>query len=129
MLALLRAEPGGDQVRDLLEDADVPKFAHAANLVEVFYDFLARADQAAASEAINDLFSLGIEERGDMDGAFWRDVAKLVADGRRGGSRLALGDAFGLALARREGGAFITADRGELEAVNASGACQITFIR
>jgi PIN domain nuclease of toxin-antitoxin system len=134
LLALLKGEPGSDFVRELLEDADVPKLAHAVNLCEVFYDFLARgaaetASAETASEAISDLFSLGIEERGDSDGPFWRDVATVIATQRRSGHRLALGDAWGVALARRLDADFVTADRGELEAVAAAGLCRVTFIR
>jgi len=129
LLALLKGEPGSDFVRELLEDADVPKLAHAVNLCEVFYDFLARGAAETASEAIGDLFSLGIEERGDSDGPFWRDVATVIATQRRSGQRLALGDAWGVALARRLDADFVTADRGELEAVATAGLCRVTFIR
>ncbi len=129
MLAFLKGEPGGDVVNNLLEDADVPKFAHAVNLCEVFYDFMVRADFATAQLAFETLRGLGIEERGDNDGAFWRDVAALIADGRRAGYRIALGDAWGVALARREDADFVTADRHELEAVRDAGACRILFIR
>lgn len=37
MIAHLSGEQGGDLVRGYLEEADVPIFAHALNLAEVFY--------------------------------------------------------------------------------------------
>ena len=37
MLALLRDEKGAAFVQELL-DSDAPKYAHAVNIVEVFYD-------------------------------------------------------------------------------------------
>lgn len=128
MLAFLNEESGADVVARLLA-TDAAHHAHAVNLCEVFYGFL-RDSEAKAQDALADLKALDIEERGDMDGAFWRDVASLVAQFRDGkGRRLALGDAFGVALARRLGADFVTADKGELEAVAAAGVARIIFIR
>ena len=129
MLAVLRNENGADRVEALL-DGDAPCYAHAVNLCEVFYDGLRVGGVAAAEAGVANLQEDGIEERSDLDGIFWRDVAALVAKYRSGkGNRLALGDAFGVALARRLNADFVTADRGELEVVAASGAARIIFIR
>jgi len=131
MVAYLNAEPGGDLVRDLLgdPDRDVPVFAHAVNLFEVFHLFLRSGTAATAEEAIADLKADGVIERNDLDAAFWRDAATLVAGQRAQGLQLAQGDAFGLALARRESADFYTADRHELASVAAAGAASIVFIR
>lgn len=128
MLALLRDEPGADFVQNLIDDADVPKYAHAVNFVEVFYDFL-KQSREIAENAIADLKSLGIEERSDLDGAFWRDVATIVCDARKDGGHLALGDAFGIALSRRLDADFVTADRHEIEALANANICRAVFIR
>jgi PIN domain nuclease of toxin-antitoxin system len=131
MLAYLNSEPGGVIVHGLLadEERDVPIYAHAVNLCEVFYNTLKTHGPAVAEAVIANLKADGVEERNDMDAAFWRDVATLIATQRAAGEHLALGDAFGLALARREGGDFYTADRHELEAVAKAGLCAVTFIR
>ena len=131
MLAYLNGEEGGDRVRGILfdEERDVAIFAHAVNLAEVFSNFLLSTNLETAEEAIADLKAAGVIERNDTDAEFWRDVATLIATQRAAGHRLALGDAFGLALARREGADFYTSDRHELEVVAASGLCAITFIR
>ena len=129
MLAYLKAEPGGDVVRDLLDESGATKYAHAVNLCEVFYDFLRSGDSQNAESALTTLKGAGIEERGDMDAMFWRDLAQIIATHRSGSRRLALGDAFGIALTRRLDAAFVTADRGELAAVAAAGTSRITFIR
>lgn len=138
MLAVLRAEPEGDMVQNLLDDADVPKFAHAINLCEVLYDTLKNHSAEVAGEAINALFAEGIEERNDMDGEFWRDVALLIATRRNQPPdptktnhkpSLALGDAIGLALARRLDAEFVTKDRSEIEPMEAAGFCRTIFIR
>lgn len=128
MVALLNDESGAGVVEECLAE-DVPHHAHAVNLCEVFYGFL-RVSQEKAEGALADVRALGIVERSDLDEAFWRDVAALVAKYRSGkGNRLALGDAFGLAFARRLDADFVTADRGELETVAADGTARIIFIR
>lgn len=131
MLAYLNAETGGDRVRNLLLDPerDVPVYAHAVNLFEVFHFFLRTGGQAAAEDAVAALKADGVLVRRDMDDAFWQDAARLVAVQRGQGLQLAQGDAFGLALARREGADFYTSDRHELQSVAASGAASVVFIR
>lgn len=131
MLASLRHEAGADVVRAVLldEERDVPVYAHAINLAEVFYDSLGTHDAAIAEAALATLKAAGVIERNDMDGVFWREIAGLIATQRGAGHRLALGDACGLALARRESADFYTSDRGELEHVAAGGLASIVFIR
>ena len=128
MVALLKNEPGAQFVQDLIDDADVPKYAHAVNLIEVFYEFRTQST-AIAENAIADLKSLGIEERNDLDSAFWRDVATIIADARRNAGKLALGDAFGVALARRLDADFVTADRHKIEPLQQAKVCRAIFIR
>lgn len=131
MVAYLNGQQGGDLVRDVLADPDrdVPVYAHAANLCEVFHLMQRTRGAAGAEAAIGQLRAAGVEERADMDGAFWRDVAGLIAGQRAQGLTLALGDGFGLALARREGADFYTADRHELTSVQAAGLASVVFIR
>lgn len=53
-----------------------------------------------------------------------RDPANLKAV-----PRLALGDAFGVALSRRLNGEFVTKDRTEIEPMHDAGFCRALFIR
>lgn len=141
MLAYVKNEAGGPFVAALLGDEDVTAYAHAVNLAEVFYDFGPPSDArnlANSQKAIAVLETAGVIERGDFDGPFWRDAALLIAERRahapdpgkpKQKPRLALGDAFGVALARRLGGEFVTADRAEIEPMHAVGFCRATFIR
>lgn len=141
MLAYVKNELGGPFVASLLGDEDVTAYAHAVNLAEVFYDFgppSSAQNLANSQKAIAVLEAAGVVERADLDGPFWRDVALLIAERRahapdaakpKQKPRLALGDAFGVALARRLGGEFVTADRAEIEPIHAAGFCRATFIR
>jgi len=124
MLALLRGEPGGDYVQELLDDADVPIHAHSVNLLEVFYFVARHSDVLQARQTLADLRAAGVVERSDLDTAFLEDAATLKADWN-----CALGDCFGLALARRIGADFATADHHELDPVDTAGVCGFIFIR
>ncbi len=63
-----------------------------------------------------------------LDAAFWRDVGFLILSVRFARHKIVLGDACGLALARRIGGEFYTSDRKELQHIAAE-MCPVTFIR
>jgi len=126
---MLRNESGSDLVAGLLDDADVPKMAHVANICEVCYHVAVELDDASGHAVVSVMRLLGIKIRGDMDPEFWQDMAELIADCKRKKRPLALGDAFGVALARRENVEFITADCGELEGVRTASVARITVIR
>jgi PIN domain nuclease of toxin-antitoxin system len=140
-IALLGSEPGGAVVAGLIADPHNALFAHSVNMCEVFYHFgppSQPGNLANSKAAVALLKTLGIQERGDIDEAFWQDVALLIAE-RRAMPRdpakpkhkptLALGDAFGLALARRLGGVFVTGDRSEIEPMEKAGFCRVVFIK
>ncbi len=129
LLVMLRNEAGAEFVEGLLDDADVPKYIHAANLCEIFYRVLRDSDYATAEISVAALLSARIQERADFDGAFWRDVAALIADRRRERKPLAFGDACGVALARRLNADFVTADHAEMDAIDKAGAARILFVR
>ena len=125
LIAYLRKEPGGDVVLALLEAADITVCAHGANLAEVYYDFRRSDGEEEAQRIIDDLLAAGISFSADLGRAFWEDAARIKADYRR----VSLADCFGLALARRSGGTFLTTDHHELDAIQAAGLCPIQFIR
>jgi PIN domain nuclease of toxin-antitoxin system len=124
LIAYLNGEPGTDIVEELLEQTTTPQYIHAINLLEIFYYIAKRTDVLNARKHIALLLQLGIQERADLDAAFWEDAATLKAD-----HVVALGDCCGLALARRLGAEFITADRGDMKTATAANVCKITLIR
>ncbi|MBI3945591.1 MAG: PIN domain-containing protein [Armatimonadetes bacterium] len=125
MIALLRGEPGGDLFLALTEDPENTIFAHGANLAEVFYDARRSHGEEHAQGALRRLTEAGDLFRSDFDPAFWQDLARIKADQRR----VSLADCFGLALARRVGGTFLSTDRHELDNDAVRALCPIRFIR
>ncbi len=147
MLAHLKGEPGGALVTSILSDTTATVYAHSTNLAEVRYDFGPPSRTgvvATANKVLAQLMAAGVQERDDNDGAFFEDIALLIAEARalppdptKPGHkpRLALGDAFGIALARRVSATlgipipFVTADQGEVVPMQAAGFCLALFIR
>lgn len=60
-----------------------------------------------------------------MDTAVWQLAGNLKATQ----GRVSLADCFGIALARRTGGEFLTSDHHELDRLANAGLCPIRFIR
>ena len=141
MLAYLKNEPGGPLVASILGDTTSTVYAHSTNIAEVRYNFGAPSiagNSTKASAGLAQLFASGVQERRDNDGPFFEDVALLIAERRaqpRDPARpqavptLALGDAFGLALARRLNVPFVTADQSEIAPLQTAGFCLALFIR
>ena len=139
LIALLLGEPEGMTVDAMFKSASdegegIALYAHSVNLCETFYRILAEQGAVAAEDAITSLKEDGLVERSDMDGEFWRDVARLVVAGRQlptptgGRGNLAFGDAVGIALANRLAGEFVTKDRTEIEPVDQAGLVRAYFI-
>ena len=127
MIDYLTGEPGGDVIDDLLndEERDAPVYAHALNLVEVFYHFSRLGDVLTARAVLATLEADGVIRRDDMGAALCEDAAQLKTEWRR----VSLADCFGLALARRENASFYTTDHHELDPLDAAGVCDFTFTR
>lgn len=144
MIAYLRGEPEGETVRSLLESAQQDGESalvctHSVNLAEVYYHVLGETgDETLAEAAIFTLQDAGVVVRNDMDDEFWREIARLIHAARMmpldptnlsKRSNLALGDAFGVCLANRLGGDFVTKDRSEIEPLSDAGLVSAFFIR
>jgi PIN domain nuclease of toxin-antitoxin system len=124
MIALLRAEAGGNVVASLLMDPAHTCYAHVLNVAEVFYDFHRQGGEPAGQAALNFL-SAGVVFYDEMPADLWLDASRLKAVHRR----VSLADCFCLALARRLGGEVVTADHHEFDPLVPLGLCPIRFIR
>ncbi len=138
MIAWLDGEPEGAHVEAIFgafDEGEAEVMAHATNLCEVFYHVQIDTDEATAGAAIAMLRARGVTERADMDADFWQDMARMIATARTmilpsgATANLALGDAFGVALANRLGGDFVTKDRTEIEPLERAGLVSAQFIR
>ena len=83
------------------------------------------AGNRAATAVQPRLAAIGVQTVTAMDAELWQDAARLKSQFRR----VSLADCFGVALARRLNAEFLTADRHELEALDAAGVANFTFIR
>ncbi len=126
LIALLRNEPGGEEVRSLLADDESRCFIHAVNLCEVYYDCLRNYDEVRADQMLDDLTVCGLSLRDDVDTGFWKKTGHLKACGR-----ISLADAFAVTLAEREQAILVTSDHHEFDPLLASGSLPICvrFIR
>jgi PIN domain nuclease of toxin-antitoxin system len=125
MIAYLRGELGGQEVREILANPDHECLAHAINLCEVYYDFFRASGEAVAREALQDLEAVGISRRADISLEFCEKVGALKATQRR----ISLADCFALALAKLSSATVLTSDRHELAPIAEQGEYAIRFIR
>jgi len=124
MIAYLRGEAGQKVVEDLLNSPSKTCYAHAVNLVEVYYDFIRRSDEPTARQALKDLMEAGVVTRRDMSQAFLRRVGQLKARGR-----ISISDCFCIALAQEFSGDVVTSDHHEFDALVPLNIVPIRFIR
>lgn len=138
MISWLEGEPEGAHIEAIFgafDEGEAEVFAHATNLCEVFYHVQLDTDEATAYAALAVLRARGLIERADMDAHFWQEMARTIATARRmikpdgSNATLALGDAFGVTLANRLGGVFVTKDRSEIEPLHNAAMVDALFIR
>ena len=124
VIAYLRHEQGAELVRDLLGEEPPACMIHAVNFCEVYYDSIRCESEAAARTVVQELRSIGLAVREDMDEAFWQQIGRYKA-----AHRMALADAFAVALADRVDADVVTSDRREFEPLAARNVCRVRFIR
>lgn len=124
ILAYIRKETGGDVIANMLKDPTVTCYAHAINIVEVYYHYLRLFDEATANQAIADLETDGVIIRQDLDTDFWKQVGRLKTRGR-----ISIADCFCIALAQRLGGEVVTTDHHEFDVLVPLNIVPINFIR
>ncbi len=124
LIAYLRAEPGGDKLREWMQETDRCFFMHAINLGEVYYDTLRSMGQAKATALFSDLADLPIE-------IIWTlDQALLEAAGRyKTRYRISYADSFVLALAEQQEAVVISTDHHEFDTVEIAQALKFAWLR
>jgi PIN domain nuclease of toxin-antitoxin system len=124
MIAYLQREPGGHVVAGKLIDPNVVCYAHAINILEVYYDTARKSNVADAEQAIARLEADGVLIRRDMDDAFLFSVGNLKA-----GGGISIPDCFCIVLAQALDGEVVTSDHHEFDKLVPLGLCPMLFIR
>jgi PIN domain nuclease of toxin-antitoxin system len=124
LIAFLKDEPGAEVVERLLLDSANTCYVHAVNLCEVYYDFLRRGGEETAQAVLSNVAAMGIVLSEEMDKDMWQQAGRHKAY-----LKLPLGDCFLLAMTSRIQGQAVTADRKDLEPIEADGKFPIRFIR
>jgi predicted nucleic acid-binding protein len=86
---------------------------------------LRRGSTAQADELLDDLSSIGLITRDDIDASLWKTAAGFKANIRR----VSLADCFAIAMTKRLNAELMTSDHHEFDAIDAQGICPINFIR
>jgi len=86
---------------------------------------LRRGSTAQADELLEDLSSIGLITRADIDAALWKTAAGFKANIRR----VSLADCFAIAMTKQINAELMTSDHHEFDAIDAQGICPIKFIR
>ncbi len=71
VMAYLRGEPGADRVESILSKSSSVISMHSVNLLEVYYKLASYGGESAATEALDDLASLGIKTHEKVDKQLW----------------------------------------------------------
>ena len=125
VIALLRDEKGAARVEGLLDESGNVRLMHAVNVCEIYYGFRRESGDDEAQKALEQVSSMGIEVREDMDTSFWQRAGQYKADL----AGISLADCFCAALAARTGGELVTTDRHEFGKVAEQGLCRVRFVR
>jgi hypothetical protein len=124
MIAYLRGETGGTVVDGFLNSPADTCYAHAINLLEVYYDFIRQHDEPTARQALEDLAIAGVITSREMNQPFILRVGQLKARGR-----ISLADCFCIVLAQDIRGQVVTSDHHEFDPLVSLAIVPIHFIR
>lgn len=119
--ALVKTEPGAEEIRRILRDDKGQCYAHFLNVSEVYKEYLDRHDAPAAKNALLDLVVMGIQ----FDGTVTIEMAANIAE-RRKQFKMSFADACGVAFAKHLNADFVTGD-GEFEGLSQVEPDLITF--
>lgn len=123
LIAYFKSENGQEKFAELLQDERNVLAIHAANLCEVYYNYLRSDGTEKAEEAwgkANEI--LGVIEK--LDPQFVKRVGRWKV-----AHNLPLGDAFAAATAEENGCPFVTTDHSDFDPIETAGALEIVWLR
>ena len=114
IIAFLKAEPGGDAVKNLLEqsltDSRIDLLMHRLNLLEVYYGFYREDDKEKAVEIYEKIKALPITFHSDISEELLLESGRLKAT-----YSISLADSIALGFAKLHGAHLVTSDHHEFD--------------
>ena len=127
LIALLRDEPGADVVEGVFKQA-LEKTAtivmNKLNLLEVYYDTCRLYDKRTADMVFEDIQQLPVVIQSELTDEVLKEAGRLKAS-----YKISIADSVVLAEALVSGGALLTSDHHEFEAVEKSEKIKFHWIR
>jgi predicted nucleic acid-binding protein len=127
LLAYLKAEPGEDTIRRLIDRAgngDDSLYMHVYNLLEVCYGFCRELGAEKTAVVKRNISRLPLTIINRVSAPFFNEAVRLKAY-----YLCSLADAVGIAAAVKLSGQFVTADHHELDAVEKAESFSFLWIR
>jgi len=127
LIAFLRNEIGGENVKNLLARADreeVIVFMHNASLAEVYYDFIKVSDKITADDTLLMISRLPLVFIDAVDMNFIKEIAFFKSN-----FKVSFADCFVLVLAKFQDASIITSDHHEFDVIEKSGDAKFEWIR
>ena len=115
VLALLRNEQGADKVADVINTANKGKATiemHKANLLEVYYDLLRSHGKDRADIILSEIKKRPIKINAQISDELFEEAGQLKSK-----YKISFADSFALAQTIVSGGALLTSDHHEFDAI------------
>ena len=127
ILALLRNEPGADKVADVINAANEGNtiiVMHKANLLEVYYDLLRTYGKDKADTILSEIKKRPIEVISEISDDLFEEAGRLKSM-----YKISFADSSALAQAIVSGGALLTSDHHEFDAIEGKEGIDFEWIR
>ena len=127
LIAFLRDETGADNVTAVLRsasDGEVTMRINCFNLLEVYYDIYHWAGKEKADEELTMIKKLPFKMQTELSDEVFLEAGRLKAS-----YKISLADSIALAEASISGGALLTTDHHEFEAVEKNEKIRFQWIR
>jgi len=127
LVAALYGEKGATVVRSVFDEADrgmAKVVMHKANLLEVYYDLLRSLGKDKADQIMNEIKKRPIEINAEISDEIFIEAGCLKAS-----YKISFADSFALAQAKVSGGALLTSDHHEFDAIEGLEDINFAWIR
>jgi len=127
LIALLHDEEGANVVSDALNAAhngEIRIIMHKVNFLEVYYNAYRHRGREQADLMFSEVMKRPIEINAEITDEIFTEAGRLKAS-----YKISFADSFALAQAKAVGGALLTSDHHEFDAIEAEGDIEFAWIR